>query len=159
MLSPTKYILCAFGAVTILFQCSCGRDFIMKPPAGFVEFVREKKHFKAISADGIRITIKRVKNKPPDSKLEQWSETVLLHLKKQGYHILRTDNIKTSSNLKGKLFSTIYKYSNRDFSYLIAFFVTGKYIYLIESSGPYPIFQKHEKSIIESIKTFRLKVK
>jgi len=142
------------GMLLIIVNASC-INYTINIPDDFVVYDREA-HFKAITADGIRMKIKKIKNEPKGDIL-LWSRTIELHLKSRGYQIIKNDEIKTVSGLQGRAMLSLFKYHRKDYSYLTAIFVHKKYVYLIESAGPYDIFNNHQKNIYKSIRSFRIK--
>ena len=148
----------AFGPaclIAVLLFCSACRNYEMQTPKGFVRFDQEKTVIKEISANGVRIKTRKVDNDPPGD-LELWSQSVEIHLKGQGYRILKNEPIRTSSNLNGRLFVSMYRHNDRDYSFLTAIFVEGKFVYVIESAGLFAAFSEHEGNIIAAVKSFQL---
>jgi hypothetical protein len=130
------------------------RTFTMEAPKDFMVYDKQPEPFRAISAEGVRLKARSIKNEPKGD-LALWTEYLEMHLKSKGYLLKEKKEIQNSQGLKGMYLTSLYQYSGQNFAYLAALYVNKDNIFLIESAGTYPDFEKHRDNIIIALKSFR----
>jgi hypothetical protein len=125
-----------------------------KKPEGFAEYKREGKQIKAISADGVVIKVKMIKNDPHGNS-PMWMESVNLYLKSKGYKKLTSREISARSSLKGIYTEYIYRHYGRNYIYSLTLFADSDQLYLVESGGIENYYKKRRESILAAIKSLK----
>ena len=144
--------LCALG----LFP-GCGPTAQLKRPPEFAQYRDARPHFKAVSADGIRMRARREENQPK-SDVGLWQESIRGHLKHEGYRIVEEGDVKAKDGgANGRRILSLYRFQEQDYVYLVALFVRGAYVFIVEAAGPYKQFTTHKQNIEESLRSFETK--
>lgn len=126
----------------------------MRAPEGFVVYSKiSGPEYRAISAEGIGIRVKRTANEPA-SDVMLWSRSLKLNLENRGYVIRSEEPVQTTKGLRGSLLKTASKVGNQDFGYFCALFVVERDLFFVEAAGPYPEFGARESQILEAIRSF-----
>ncbi len=141
---------CAFLLV------ACGPIAHLKRPESFAQYRGAEPHLKIISADGVRMQARRVTNEPK-SDAGLWLEGVRQHLKHEGYRIIEEGDVQTKDGQNGRRVLSVYRLGEQDFAYLIAVFVRGDHIFLVEAAGPFSKFSAHKAAIEESLRSFEMR--
>ena len=149
------------GLAIVLLACSvlltgC-KGVQMRAPDGFVVYTKlSGSEYRAISAEGIALRVKRAANEPAsDGTL--WSRALKLNLESRGYVIRSEEPIQTSGGLRGQLLKTASKVGNQDFGYFCALFVLERELYFVEAAGAYPEFGAKEAQILDAMRSFQVK--
>ena len=69
--------------ITVCIFSSCV-SYTITTPDGFAEYEQEGNVFRAISADGIKIRVRQIENKPYGDA-EMWMKSIKLYLDGNGY--------------------------------------------------------------------------
>lgn len=132
-------------ALALLAGCN---SFEATAPEGFAAY-KGNKPFRAVSADGV---VYRVRTEPEtsDATLDFWKEALKKRMLDAGYTFLRESEVKASSQ-PGYVLELTAPYGERDYTYLVAVFKSGKHVVLVESSGEVRVFEKHRAQIMDAI--------
>jgi len=142
--------------IAILVFVAC-KGVEMRAPDGFVVYLKPAdSEFRAISAEGIALRVKRTPNEPL-SDVTLWSKSLRLNLEQRGYIIRSEEAIRTTGGLSGSVLKTASRVENQDFGYICGLFVVDRDLYIVESAGAYPEFGAKENQILDAIKTFKPK--
>jgi hypothetical protein len=145
----------------VLFTCTsffagC-RGVEVRAPDGFVVYTKlTGPEYRAISAEGIALRVKRAANEPA-SDVALWSKALKLNLESRGYVIRSEEPIQTGSGLRGSLLKTASKVGNQDYGYFCALFVVERDLFFVEAAGAYPEFAAREAQILDAMRTFKPK--
>ncbi len=102
-----------------------------------------------ITADGVRIGIKKEENNPYSNSTKTWKESIIHFLEESGYEILESKTVD-----KYEFIKSIVRYKDENFIYGVAFRMNpenNKEIYIIEFAGLENNFKKYEKEIYQFI--------
>lgn len=102
-----------------------------------------------ITADGVRIGIKKEENNPYSSSTKIWKESIIHYLEESGYEILESKTINNYEYIK-----SIVRYKEDNFIYGIAFKMNlqnNKEINIIEFAGLEINYKQYEKEINQFI--------
>ncbi len=150
-----KVALC----LSFLFIVACKTEkgpLTMDAPDKFAVFdVESEKNtvVRAISSNNVLFQARTIKNEPR-AELSFWHEALKTHLKDSGYVLLKDETI----NIKGKdgiLVKFNAPVGQTDHRLLVALFVLGDEILVVESAGSLKEFQSLEKNIIAAISTLK----
>src|SRR5690242_1999645 len=103
--------------IVMLVLVAC-KGVEMRAPDGFVVYARPAgSDFRAISAEGIALRVKRTPNEPR-SDVGLWSKSLRLNLEQRGYMIRSEETIQTTTGLSGSVLRTASRVENQDFGYI-----------------------------------------
>ncbi len=139
--------------LSFFFLSNC-RSLIMEMPSGFAKYQHTGTSFLATSPDGVSLRIRSVKNQPRGT-LEVISATAELQFKSTGYTLLQTAPLQSSTGWKGRYYITSVQTMAGDYRYLVAFFLDGEEIHLIEAGGRKEEFMPYEKELVAKLSTVR----
>ncbi len=109
-----------------------------------------------ITADGVRIGVKKEENKPFSNSVKVWKDSIIHYLEESGYEILESKTINNYEVIKSRI-----RFKEDNFIYGIAFKMDSaniKEIYVIEFAGLENHYKKYEKEIYQFVNE-RLKKK
>lgn len=142
--------LCAL--VLLWSSLACGTiDFAT--PSGFAKYTRDAKDYRAISADGIRIKVRRLKN-DPYGDLKMWSDAAGQYLADQGYRRIMDGTLDAPGGFEGRYEEYRAIYNGKTYAYITGYLVGKDDIYIIETTGEESVFGKRRDAIMRSIKGF-----
>ena len=142
-------------ACALFVLAVCGPTGQLKGPDAFARYEDAKPHFKAISADGIRMQTRRVDNRP-SGNVELWLDSVRVHLKHEGYRIVEEGEVAVrDGGRSGRRLTALYRFAEQDYVYMVTLFVRGDYVFLVEAAGPYALFTARKQDIEASLSTFQ----
>ena len=153
MLFHGKYIITIILSFLIILGCETGKNYRVKSPDDFAEFTKEKSHFKAISADGVRLRVYSIDN-DPYGDMKMWKGAISNYLKGTGYQINSQKEVVASNNLKGDYTEYLYRYNGENYIYSVTLFVDRDNIYIIEAGGIESYYKKRRNSIKKLISEF-----
>jgi hypothetical protein len=118
-------------------------SFDVLTPNGFVKLDKQTVPYKAVSADGAVLMVRKWDNKPP-ATLAFWQEVVTRELLKQrGYKLTKPQSIRSKGGIEGQLYSGTAEYRGQRHSYRLALYVTEKTIYALEAAAPLERSRRH----------------
>jgi hypothetical protein len=152
-----SFLKTAPGILLLIFGLA-GCQPGMVVPEKFAPY-RKSSAVKAISADGVRLKVKTIAN-DPWGDIALWTGTVEMHLKEQGYKTIKSEDISSARNGKGRYILSLYSFQNRDYAYMITLFVQKSALFdrivVVEAAGPFNAYEKHEAAIQKAITTIDL---
>ncbi len=137
-----------------LFASGC-TNLSVKKPEGFAE-VKSKKHYRAVSPEGMFYKVRTVKNYP-EQDLEFWGRALSNHLIKEGYFSIGSGEPFEAGNREGILYEWGMPYGNEDYIYLTAIIIFGKTIAIVEAAGEHTVYMQYRDSMLESIENISIR--
>ncbi|MGK0289342.1 MAG: hypothetical protein ACI86H_000779 [bacterium] len=147
-----KFTLLLLFLISILSSCSNDYRHIL-PPKGFALF-HETEAYKAVTPDKVIYKIRTKENKP-FADLSFWKHALKRHMLNNGYHFQSEEEIQAIDK-KGYLLDLVASLGNSDYSYLVAIFMKGKRILIVEAAGEVKNFRSRRKDIIQSIQNLNI---
>ena len=117
-------------------------------PSGFAAY-HERKRIRAASPDGVVYRVRVQKNKP-EAGLAFWEEAMKTRMLEAGYHEVEAKRIQ-SGDREGALLELGAADGEKDQSYLIALFVDGSKLIVIEAAGQVERFAPRKEAIAAAI--------
>lgn len=141
---PIKHLHLLILVLLSLVGCS------PKPavPDGFAPY-KGKQGVKAVSPDGVMYRVRETPNKP-EANLDFWKEALVTRQKRAGYKVIKEGEIE-AGKLKGGLLELQAPMGAQDYTYLIAIFVHGDTLVLVEAAGEVQLFERHRQVILDAI--------
>ncbi len=127
------------------------------PPEGYVRDPNNQTYdYKAVSARGHAIGVKRRPNTDKSATLLFWTEAIE-HQKCDidGYKLASKNDIKSAGGLPGVLFNFEFGEGQSKLTYLVALYVTPSNIITIEAAGPTADLTDELASIRQSMESLR----
>jgi len=122
-------------------------------PEGFAAF-RGGCPFRAVSPDGIVYRVRREANDPV-ATLEFWSEALARRMTEAGYVLQSTAEVR-AGNVTGALFDLVAPVGAEDQTYLIALFVRGDDLVIVEAAGEVSRFAARWPAVLAAIEKVEL---
>lgn len=117
-------------------------------PAGFARYTKAKE-IKAVSPEGVTFRVRSEANKP-FAELPFWKEALKKRMLDAGY-IFLDDSSVTADNREGYLLELTAPYGQLDYTYLMAVFVVGKKIVIVEAAGEVTDLAARREAILAAI--------
>lgn len=146
------FLAAALFAVALVAAGCPGPQLRMQTPAGFQRY-KKSPGLKMITADGVRLKVREVKNYPLAS-LAFWEEATERHLLAKGYQRKGKRRFKTQKGLEGATLELLMPRGAKDWVLQETIFVRGDRIWLVEVAGPFDRFAPLEKSLQAALRTF-----
>ena len=121
-------------------------------PAGFAPG-RKASRFVAVSPDDVLFRVRTVKNKPR-ADLAFWKEAMTTRMKEAGYRVVAEGAVKAGA-AEGALLELAAPDGAQDAAYLLAVFVDGGKLVVVESSGEVSRFAAHRPAVVAAIEGMR----
>lgn len=132
---------------------ACAPRYEMNAPETFKRF-DQRKGFKAITADGVMLKAREVKNYP-EGDLPFWTDALQRHLVARGYiQKGKADCFKASSGADGCSLTFLVPHGAEDWAMSETLFIVGTRIVVVEAAGPFDRFAKVEQSLAAALRTF-----
>ena len=144
-----RRIVPALAVLLVLAGCARVR---IDTPEGFAP-MKARREFRAVSPEGVAFRVRVVKNEPR-MDLEFWRETLANHLKREGYRGGNESSF-TAGERDGVIFDWTVPYGPETWSYLTAFLVSGKRIYLAEAAGEHTLIRRYRPAIEDALSSLR----
>lgn len=127
--------LALLAAAAVLSGCMGGTT-TMEVPGNFVPVERcEPYTIKAVSADGV-VLAQRTEDNPKNGTLEFWAAAIGNQLSaREGYTLADNVAVTSESGVPGRLMTYDALRSGAAFKYLLAVFVKGDKVIVVESGG------------------------
>ncbi len=122
-------------------------------PDGFATWDK-KRRFRAVSSDDVVYRVRTVRNKPK-ADLEFWREAVRRRLIDAGYRLVAESDV-AASGAPGALLELSAPDGERDATGLVAVFVDGNAIVVLEAAGEAARFAKAKDAVLAAMKATRL---
>ena len=117
-------------------------------PEGFAAY-HERNRIRAASPDGVVYRARIQKNKP-EADLAFWEEAMRMRMVEAGYHLVREQRVRSGDH-EGALLELSAANGEKDQSYVIAVFVQGKKLVVIEAAGDVERFGPRQEAIESAI--------
>jgi hypothetical protein len=139
-------------SLAFLGGCQASR---IDTPSGFVEV--ETYHgdpiYRAVSAEGVKIEYRTHEN-PNGGTLEFWRRAVRRTLVEgKGHTLVESTAITSESGAEGELLRLTKKRSGADFSYLVALYVRGGKVHVVEAGGRKEDVAAHEDGLLSALRS------
>ena len=122
-------------------------------PAGFAVYPRSRR-FQAISPDDVAFRVRRAKNKP-EADLDYWREALRNRMKNAGYTVLAESDV-SASGTPGVLLELGAANGERDQTYLVSVFVSGRRLIIAEATGEAVRFRARRDAVVAAIEEMRI---
>jgi hypothetical protein len=145
-----RLIITAAFAFSFLISCA---GVSMKTPEGFALFDKEK-NYKAVSADGIYLTGRIVKDKGSDrnSDLSTWESEVSRSLLSKGYtSVSKISMTGSAGDARYSEYEVIF--NGESYAYAVFLSRNGNSLFIVESGGRKDRFSARRNDIVEAMKT------
>ncbi|MBN1959483.1 MAG: hypothetical protein JW841_00935 [Deltaproteobacteria bacterium] len=150
-LFPLLVIASVLSTTLLLNGC---RRFEAKVPDGFAAYDDGINHFRAVSPDGVVYRVRTEKNSP-EAKVVFWREALKKRMLDAGY-IFTNENDITAGQIPGYLLELAAPVGLQDYGYLIALFVSGSRLIIVEASGEVLKLKNHRDAILNSINALKI---
>ncbi|MEL6543215.1 MAG: hypothetical protein AAFQ82_01235 [Myxococcota bacterium] len=134
-----------FAVLLLLTGCT---SFQASPPEGFAPF-DDWWEFRAVSPEGVTFRVREEDNEP-EADLAFWSEALKNRMDDAGYVFVKDGEVKAGS-VSGYALELAAPFGQTDYSYLIAIFVQGSDIVIVESAGEVTEFSERRSAIDTAI--------
>lgn len=118
-------------------------------PSGFAAFTASEP-FRAVSPDGVVYRVHREEN-PGEAKLAFWKEALTSRMKAKGYALSTDGDIAGADAAPGYLLELAAPLGLREHGYLIALFVRGDELVVVEASGPAESLASRRAAIVAAV--------
>lgn len=146
-----KHLLLALSLSLSLFGAGCSRGFDIKTPDGFAELDSSDDYrYRATSADGVVLAVRREKNDPKGS-LQFWASAIGNELSERGYGTPETERVKSKDGTAGQRLEYKTHKNGRPNVLWITVFVSDSRIVVVETGGDAEHFKKVEKELATAV--------
>lgn len=154
MIRNTLLFTFALGLATL--GSGCARGFEIQTPDGFAELDRTDDYrYRATSAEGVVIAVRREKNEPRGS-LEFWSSALRSELELQGYHFESEKSVKSKDGTAGKQLRYAVTREGRPNALWVTVFVSGSRVLVVEAGGDVAHFGRVQSKVAQAIENLDL---
>jgi len=122
-------------------------------PSGFAPG-KKTSRFIAVSPDDVVFRVRTAKNKPK-ADLAFWKEAMATRMKEAGYRVLAAGDI-TAGGVPGALLELSAPDGPQDAAYLVAVFVDGGKLVVVEAAGEVSRFAAHRSAVLAAIEGMAL---
>ena len=122
-------------------------------PEGFAVY-EKRRPFRATSPDGVLYSVRTLPNEP-EATLEFWKEALHKRMEEAGYTVLSEGEV-TASGHAGLLLHTVAPNGRQDDAYLIALFLDGGSLVIVESVGEVSRLDARKDAIRKAIEATQL---
>jgi hypothetical protein len=144
--------------VLVIFLISLRKGFDASAPQGFAPYTGWHalltREFRAVSSDGVVYRVRREANEPV-AELSFWKEALKKRMLDAGYVFVADSSVKAGTTT-GYLLELAAPMGAQDYSYLVAAFVDGKHIIVVESAGEVTRLAKHKADIVKAMEALSL---
>ena len=137
-----------FGMLALCGGCS--RGFDIQTPDGFAELDEGGYAYRATSAEGVVIAVRREAN-DPRGNLAFWSAAVDYELRRKGYAAVSSKDVKSPSGVSGKQLRYTTSRAGRPNVLWATVFVSGSSVTVVEAGGDAAHFADVEADVERSI--------
>lgn len=143
--------LAPFAILAVLAGCGAARPIA---PAGFAAFTGDEP-FRALSPDGVVYRVRRVEN-PGGAPLAFWREALVSRMEAKGYELRDEGEIGTAGAAPGYRIELAAPLGLHEHGYLIALFVRGDELVVVEASGATEALANRRAAIVAALQSSRL---
>ncbi len=140
-----------------LFLCSaivavsgCNRGFDIQTPDGFAELEEGDYAYRATSAEGVVIAVRREDNEPKGN-LAFWSAAVDYELRRKGYTAKASKEVKSANGVPGKQIRYTTTREGRPSVLWTTVYVSGSHVVVVEAGGDAAHFDGVETEVEKAI--------
>jgi hypothetical protein len=148
-----KQLICTF----VLLSAACGSPVAIKTPSGFADVTEQSKggyDYRATSADGVVLSVKRIKREPQDAEPAFWYQAVENHIRQKGaYARLSSNPVKSADGVEGLQIVFGHDQNGQPYLYNVAIFLTAKTIVVAEFGGRKDRFDAHAAGLTTSLQS------
>ncbi len=123
-------------------------------PAGFAPY-KKAGRFQALSPDGVAYRVRSARNKPA-AALPFWKEALRSRMAEAGYHIVAEADVQSADGAKGSLLELGAANGQQDQAYLVAIFVDGRHLVIVEATGEAERFAKRRDAVLAAVSAIQL---
>jgi hypothetical protein len=123
-------------------------------PVGFATF-RRPARFQAISPDDVAFRVRSARNKPA-ADLDFWAEALESRMVAAGYKVRESRRVQAASGETGALLELGAANGEQDQTYLVAVFVDGRHLVIVESTGEAGRFRAQKAGVVAAIEGLQL---
>ena len=146
-----RTLILAVSMALSLLGTACSRGFDIKTPEGFAELDSSDDYrYRATSADGVVLAVRREKNDPKGS-LDFWASVIGNDLSERGYGAAKTEKVKSKNGTLGRKLEYRTTKNGRPNVLWVTVFVNGDRLVVVESGGDADHFRKVEHEISAAI--------
>lgn len=128
----------------------CARGFDIHTPDGFAELDQGDYAYRATSAEGVVIAVRREAN-DPKANLAFWSAAVDHALRKKGYSALSAKDVTSENGVPGKQIRYTATRAGRPNVLWTTVYVSGSHVVVVEAGGDAAHFQRVEAEVERAV--------
>jgi hypothetical protein len=145
----------------VLLSAGCGSKVAIKTPSGFADVTEQSEggyDYRATSADGVVIAVKRIKREPRNAEPSFWYQAVENQLRqKGGYARLSSNPVKSADGVEGLQIVFGHDQNGHPFLYNVAVFLTPKTIVVAEFGGRKDKVDEHAAGLTASLQSLSVR--
>jgi hypothetical protein len=134
----------------LALSAGCSRGFEIQTPEGFAELDEGSYSYRATSAEGVVIAVRREDN-DPQGNLAFWSAAVDYELRRKGYAAVSSKSVKSASGVPGKQIRYSATRDGRPNVLWATVYVTGGHVTVVEAGGDEAHFETVEADVEKAI--------
>ncbi len=147
----TKTLLFCLALASSTLASGCARGYDIKTPDGFAELDGTDDYgFRATSAEGVVLAVRKEKN-DPEGSLDFWASAVKNDLDSRGYALASKKSVKSKNGTPGTQLRYSITRNGRPNVLWVTVFVAGKRVVLVEAGGDEAHFELNEKRVQAAI--------
>lgn len=123
-------------------------------PEGFASF-RRPGRFQAVSPDDVAFRVRSARNKPA-AELDFWTEALENRMVAAGYRVRESGSVTAASGETGTLLELGAANGEQDQTYLVAVFVDGRHLIIVEATGEADRFRARRDAVVQAVQGLRL---
>ena len=135
-----------------LLVAACSAPFRATAPKGFAALDSDDP-FQAVTPEGVMYRVRQQDNRPR-ADLSFWRKALKQRMVEAGYVFIADKDIKAGA-VPGYLLELAAPFGQRDYGYLIAVFVRGDDLTLVESAGEISQMRKRREALLAAIQRIR----
>lgn len=134
----------------LALSAGCSRGFSIQTPEGFAELDDGDYAYRATSAEGVVIAVRREDN-DPQGNLAFWSAAVDYELRRKGYSAVSSKSVKSASGVSGKQIRYGITREGRPNVLWATVYVTSGNVTVVEAGGDSAHFEGVESEVEAAI--------
>jgi hypothetical protein len=133
----------------------CARGIELATPDGFAELEQGDYDYRATSAEGVVIAVRREPNRPKAS-LAFWSAAIDYELRGRGYSAIASQDVKSAGGVPGKQIRYRTTRQGRPNVLWTTVYVTSGDVVVVEAGGDRAHFERVESELEKAIRALEL---
>ena len=133
----------------------CTRGFDIHTPDGFAELDDGDYAYRATSAEGVVIAVRREAN-DPEANLAFWSSAVDYELRRKGYSALSAREVTSENGVPGKQIRYTTTRAGRPSVLWTTVYVSGSKVIVVEAGGDAAHFERVEADVERALKALEI---